>query len=322
MNVDIVIDPGHGDSSAGASTAYGVRGPNGLFEKDVTLRIAGSAAEALGPRAQLTRRNSEGATIAARADTARRFGAAAFISIHANGGAPGERGAEVWVHERGGARSQALAESILRRLSFLPDAPPSRGIRYGALSVLTPDRLAPQTAACLVEVDFLTDPEGERRLSRPDCPPAMGRAVARGVQAFLRDPSSSGRRFGDADATPSGPGPAPSCAGWESDCESMAKKIAERFFYNYLHQPTSIRAQRIACDRTTTQTPTSAIVTFDNGDCVDVSWNPAQKTASALHFLHCPGHPDGRSIITAWCDYTYSCSATGELLLAGDACFP
>src|SRR6478609_982994 len=95
----IVIDPGHGsDHQEGRSTAYGVRGPSGTQEKDVTLRLALRIADLLGPLAELTRSDDSNPSLAARADVARCAGARAFVSLHGNAGPAGERGAEAWVH--------------------------------------------------------------------------------------------------------------------------------------------------------------------------------------------------------------------------------
>src|SRR5215468_204420 len=118
--IEVVIDPGHGDVAAGSSTAGGVRGPRGVLEKDVTLRIADEAVRALGPRAMLTRATGAAATLGARAEFARRFGARVFISVHANSGPPAARGVEGWVHDRAGATSHELAEAVLDRLASVP----------------------------------------------------------------------------------------------------------------------------------------------------------------------------------------------------------
>ena len=52
----IVLDPGHGGAEpAGKSTPFGVRGPGGTLEKDLTLAIARQVATRLGSQAVLTR---------------------------------------------------------------------------------------------------------------------------------------------------------------------------------------------------------------------------------------------------------------------------
>jgi N-acetylmuramoyl-L-alanine amidase len=187
---DIVIDPGHGgDQAAGRSSPLGVRGPGGTLEKDVTLRLAERLAAALGAQARLTRTSDVNPSLAARAEVARRSGARAFVSLHANGGRPGERGAEAWVHARAPQASRSLAERLLAAMAALPGAPAGRGVKTGELAVLTPEALVPATAACLLEVDFLTDAAGERRLTDDGALDGIAQAVARA----LRDHLAAGR---------------------------------------------------------------------------------------------------------------------------------
>jgi N-acetylmuramoyl-L-alanine amidase len=185
MNLcDIVIDPGHGgDMAAGHSSPIGVQGPGGTLEKDVTLRLAQRLVDALGSTARLTRDGDVNLTLAARADIARSACARAFVSLHANSGRPGERGAEAWVHDRASMASKGLAARLLAALGALPNVPPARGVKTGQMAVLTPESLAPETAACLLEVDFLSDPDGERRLDDDN---AVG-AIAAALASALRD---------------------------------------------------------------------------------------------------------------------------------------
>jgi len=183
---EIVIDPGHGDDRAeGRSSAYGVRGPSGTLEKDVTLRLATRIAELLGPIARLTRTEDMNLSLAARADVARRAGARAFVSLHANEGRPGERGAEAWVHERAGDGSRSLAGRLLAALGALTDSPPHRGVKTGPMAVLTPDLFAADTAACLLEVDFLSDQDGERRLTDDMALGGIATAIAQALRDHL-----------------------------------------------------------------------------------------------------------------------------------------
>ena len=179
-----VLDPGHGGGrTAGGSSALGIRGPAGTLEKDVTLAVARHVAASLGADVMLTRMGDENPTLAARARRARDTGARVFLSLHANGGAPGARGSELWVHSRGGAASTTLARQLrgaIARLGIL-----DHGIKAADMGVLRPEHLAPGAAACLLELDFLSHPEGERRLRDPAALASLGRAIADGVRAFL-----------------------------------------------------------------------------------------------------------------------------------------
>jgi len=57
--------------------------------------------------------------------------------------------------------------------------------RSAELAVLSPERLAPETAACLLEVDYLSSPDGEQRLRDPRSLDALGSSIARGVRGYL-----------------------------------------------------------------------------------------------------------------------------------------
>lgn len=187
----IVLDPGHGGSrDNGRSTARGVRGPAGTLEKDVTMRLARGVARHLGGAATLTRDDRGNPTLEARAATARRHEAAVFVSLHANQGAPGARGPEIWVHDRCAPHSLALSDSIERELGRFGG--PSRGTWRGNMAVLAPNRLAPRTAACLVEVDYLSNPEVERRFGNPATIDGVARAIARGIDGYLRQANTYG----------------------------------------------------------------------------------------------------------------------------------
>lgn len=78
----VVIDPGHGGEDTGA------RGPSGLEEKQVTLKLALALAESLekkgGMRVLLTRTADVFVPLDERTSFANRSGADLFISIHAN----------------------------------------------------------------------------------------------------------------------------------------------------------------------------------------------------------------------------------------------
>lgn len=179
----IILDCGHGGLlAASRSTPVGAVGPRGLREKDVTLRLGARVAHHLGGDAVLTRDSDHNLSLAARAALAREHRAAVFVSLHANAGAPGERGAETWVHPRAGRTSRALAAAIQRGLARLGG--PDRGVHTGDLAVLSPEGLASSTAACLVEVDFLSDPDGERRLGDPAEIDRLARAIATAIRSY------------------------------------------------------------------------------------------------------------------------------------------
>jgi len=179
------IDPGHGGrSGAGRSSPDGVRGPQGTLEKDVTLAICGRVAAHLGTNASLTRSTDTNVSLADRAATGRRLGSRAFVSVHANNGTGHDRGTEIWIHARASAKSAALAGHILQELARY-GAPGAGRIRRGELAVLEPSLHLPDAGACLVEVDYLDNPEVEHLLGNAGHIDAVGQAIARGVARFL-----------------------------------------------------------------------------------------------------------------------------------------
>jgi N-acetylmuramoyl-L-alanine amidase len=77
----IVLDPGHGGYDRGAATRAGA------YEKEITLKLALAAAEALRPdyRVVLTRTGDYHLDLTGRAATANRHRADLFISLHVGG---------------------------------------------------------------------------------------------------------------------------------------------------------------------------------------------------------------------------------------------
>lgn len=154
----IILDPGHGgNQTAGKSSPTGARGRTGLVEKNLTLQIAGETARSLGGRAVLTRTADVNRTVGQRIDTGRRNAADAFVSVHVG---YGTGGSTVWVHPQAAEASIALARRVARGL----EGPRPVPVRYGNLAVLSPERHARGTAACLVELGDLRDPSFEGRM--------------------------------------------------------------------------------------------------------------------------------------------------------------
>ena len=156
------------------------------------MALARIVAARLGGDVRLTRTGDENPTLVARAGTARDSGARVFLSLHANRGARGVRGSEAWVHPRGGGGSIALARTLLGSLGQL--RVPDQGIKAADMYLLRPQHHAPGAAACLLEVDYLSDPEGERRLRDPAALAKLGGAIADGVRSFLANGEASRRR--------------------------------------------------------------------------------------------------------------------------------
>jgi N-acetylmuramoyl-L-alanine amidase len=185
----VVIDPGHGGAArVDDSSPNNASSPSGLLEKNLTLIVARHAESALtgrGHTVRLTRSSNVNLGLADRARVAQAAQAAAFVSIHFNGFAdPTVQGTETWVHELASPRSRELAgcvqRAVLRATGYR-----DRGVQAKRLGVLSPGRHAPQTAACLAEISFITTAAEDQRLQDEAYLRALGEAVASGVHEFL-----------------------------------------------------------------------------------------------------------------------------------------
>lgn len=181
----VVIDPGHGGKQAqGGSSANNAVGPKGTLEKVLTLGVAQEVASVLrhnGYTVVLTRRTDENSGLADRAKVARDLRAQAFVSIHFNGDDNASvQGTETLYHPQASAVSIALAEFVQRRTRAATGLR-DRGVKPQGLSVLDPALHDKLTAACLVEVSFLTDPAEEARLLQEVYRKRIAEAIAAGI---------------------------------------------------------------------------------------------------------------------------------------------
>jgi N-acetylmuramoyl-L-alanine amidase len=197
----VIIDPGHGgDVDVEGSSANRSVGRRGTKEKllalDIGRRLAGRM-EAAGHRVALTRTGDTNVSAADRAALARDARADAFVSIHFNASPdPRVQGTEVLLGGTRGAapdaRSRRLAQGIrdqiVRSLSL-----PDRGLKLGNWFVLDESLHDPETARCIVEVCYLTDPSEEARLGDDAYRARIADALARGVEQGLPSSSDRGR---------------------------------------------------------------------------------------------------------------------------------
>jgi hypothetical protein len=114
------------------------------------------------------------------------------------------------VHRRAGAPSRALAAALGRELATLGG--PQPGLAQEDLAVLTPERLPRGAAACLLEVDYLSDPDGEARLREPHALDHLAGAIVRAVRRYgearALDAGTPDAGIGDAGAGDAGAGDA------------------------------------------------------------------------------------------------------------------
>ena len=186
----IAIDPGHGGKKiANGSTPNCIIGPNGLLEKDVTLRVAQAAAlhlKAQHFKVMLTREDDINLSIERRTGLSRDFGSDVFISLHLNGSHDSSvDGTEIYVSPSAGQKEHALAFALLNALSPITSGT-SNGVFTANLSDLQGDHHLAGTVPCHIEIAYLTHPDQARRLASDEYIDQLGTAIASGVDTFSK----------------------------------------------------------------------------------------------------------------------------------------
>jgi N-acetylmuramoyl-L-alanine amidase len=191
----IVFDPGHGGTTpADGSTPNNAVGPNGLLEKDLTLHVARSAAAKLpSDRFQtlLTRTDDRNLSLVERARKSREIGADAFVSIHFNGNRDASvDGTEVFVSSASEEKDSVLGRELVKNVS-LAAAAPSCDLRKADFTVLKGSNHVAKTAACLLEIAYLSNPQQAKKLLSPDYIDGLATAVARSLVNYSNRASAS-----------------------------------------------------------------------------------------------------------------------------------
>ncbi len=174
--ITVVVDAGHGGHDRGAVS------PHELPEKDANLRMAKAVARELeqrGYRVLMTRTDDTFVELYERPRRAHELKADAFISIHHN--APGysrdPRSVRYHAVYAWNDLGKRLAGAINRNMAAaLGSSLPSQGVIGGNLAVTR----SPEIPSCLVEVDFLTTPEGELDCWDPERRDRIAAAIAKG----------------------------------------------------------------------------------------------------------------------------------------------
>lgn len=216
----VVLDPGHGGAQGGTKTADGVLEKQIVLQ---IARHARAALEKAGVRCVLTRGGDATLSLDARSGLAEARGADVFVSIHNNWApVPERRGVETYIlsaqasdevsaallhaenealaHEEdegGGSDldfilgdlerasahegSARLAKRVQDALGKVRGLGPSRGLRQAPFRVLKGAKMA----AALVEVGYLSHAAQGKLLSSAAGQRAAGRALAKGIRAFL-----------------------------------------------------------------------------------------------------------------------------------------
>lgn len=176
--VTVVLDAGHGGTDAGALS------PHGLPEKDANLRLAQAVRDELvrrGYRVVMTREDDSFPALYDRPKVAHANNAAAFVSIHHNA-PPYDKDPRQFRYTAVYAWNEigtALATCVNRRLAAVlgPAGVKNNGVPHANYAVTR----NPEIPSCLVEVDFITTPEGELACWDPQRRETTARSIADGI---------------------------------------------------------------------------------------------------------------------------------------------
>lgn len=171
----IVVDPGHGGWDPGA------KGPTGLREKDVNLRVATSLRNCLveygGAQVKLTRTDDRYISLTQRAQIANAWGGQRFISIHHNANTNRAiNGTEVYAHTNSNWTSKDLRNKVQARLVKTMGLR-NIGAKTANFSVLRNTSMP----SILTEASFISNPYEEARLKNPNYVWKQAFAIYQGV---------------------------------------------------------------------------------------------------------------------------------------------
>ncbi len=181
-SLTIVIDAGHGGSDPGAYS------PHGIEEKDANLRTAKDVKaelEKLGFNVVMTRTNDVTVALYDRPKTAHACNADAFVSIHHNA-PPVNKDPRLFRYTAVYAWNDIginLAKAVNSRMAaVLAPEVVNNGVPKANYAVTR----NPEIPSCLVEVDFITSPEGEEASWNPRRRRAVAAAIAAGIADWAR----------------------------------------------------------------------------------------------------------------------------------------
>ena len=176
----IVVDPGH-------SSDPGAIGPTGYLEAEANLGIAlvlRDILKAAGARVVMTRDDNSDVALYERPVIAKAADADLFVSVHNNalpdGVNPFENyGVSTYYYHPHSIELARAVQRELKKATGLPDY----GLYHGNLAVNRPT----QYPAILVECTFMMIPEQEARLKTYKFREKTARAIARGIEDFLKE---------------------------------------------------------------------------------------------------------------------------------------
>ena len=205
----VVLDPAHGGSDKG------VRLTNTVYEKDVTLFIAGEIRKEIGTKGpisiKLTRTADEDLASSERIQMARASKADLFVAIHVNAGfGRSSSGYEVYFpgfrkgpEQQGGSseivddmvRNKFLNESVRFAQHVMRNIEPifprqGRGLREAPVPGF--DEL--DIPAVVIELAFATNIENRKKLTQKDAQKAIAEALSKSIKEYFTTMGQSGEK--------------------------------------------------------------------------------------------------------------------------------
>ena len=189
----IAIDPGHGGKFPGATVPHPDNPDRQVYEKDITLSIGlylGKLLERAGHYVIYTRETDQhlaedlNADLRQRTDIANNAGAELFISIHCNSAEnPSASGIETYYYPSS-ENGKFLAKVVQKNLVQAFPTHHDRGIKSADFVVL---RLTTMPA-CLVETEFMTNPDGIAFLLDARNQSRIAQAIYDAVMEYFTEP--------------------------------------------------------------------------------------------------------------------------------------
>lgn len=177
-NMTIALDPGHGGSDSGAI------GASGLKEKEINLKqvkLLEKVFKKAGYKTILTRETDVYVDLYDRVRTAYYKKADAFISIHYNSSPSYSNPCKVrhiatYTWNDIGKNLAKPVHAELAKISPARDA----GVRHGNFAVCR----NPAVPSILIELDFITSPEGEELIQTAEFQTKTAEAILKGLQSW------------------------------------------------------------------------------------------------------------------------------------------
>ena len=181
----VVIDPGHGGNDSGAI------GINGIYEKDVVLKIAKEILRLNKTLFSneldiyLTRYRDTLISLSDRSRLAKSLNANVFLSLHCNASQNASRGMEVYVYDLDNSNIKAsigLGVSVLDEIS-LKLGFDKRGVKFANFQVLRETIL--HCPSILVEMGFMTNLDEADYFLKSKNTRALALAILMGIMNHL-----------------------------------------------------------------------------------------------------------------------------------------